>query len=158
MDTMLKWWAIFCSLVLGLVVIGVNGLFQTLWIVDLSHLSFLTLGIFSLMTTFVGYLSYKIHIVKDIVYTKYIPSCWYASELLMGCGMAGTLIGFMMMFQSNIASIDVANVESVKTVVLHLSRGLTTAVTTTLVGLVTSLLLKLQLINLEVNLVETDEK
>lgn len=158
MDTMLKWWAIFCSLVLGFVAIGANGLFQTLWVVDLSHLSFLTLTIFSLMTTFVGYITYKIHVKTDLNYTKYIPGCWYASELLMGCGMAGTLIGFMMMFQSNIATIDVTNVESVKSVVLHLSRGLTTAVTTTLVGLVTSLLLKLQLINLEVNLEEVDEK
>ncbi len=158
MMTILRWWAMFCSLVVGAGFLQAYGLFHSLWMADQSKISLIAIGVFTIMTLFVGFITDRIHRVGDITYTKYIHACWYASELLMAIGMTGTLVGFMMMFTSNMSTIDASNIDSIKAVVQHLSIGFPTAVITTLVGLVTSQLLKLQLASLEINLEEADEE
>lgn len=157
MLTMLRWWALICALIGGAAIANSFDLFQTLWVDDLSKLSFLTLSLFSLLSVFVGVLTYRIHIKKKLQNVKYLPGCWFAAELLMGMGMMGTLLGFIMMFQQNVAHIDFSNVDTAKTILAQLTKGTTTAVVTTFVGLLTSLLLKAQLINLEINLEEIRE-
>lgn len=154
MSTMLRWWALFCSIVAGSTIAGSLGLFQTLWVDDLSKISFIALFVFTLLTSFVGVLTYRIHIKEDLRNTKYLPGCWFAAELLMGLGMMGTLLGFILMFQANVSHIDFSNVDTAKQILTQLTRGTTTAVVTTFVGLLTSLLTKAQLINLEMNMDE----
>lgn len=66
--------------------------------------------------------------------------------------MAGTLVGFIMMFSSAMASLNVSDAATIKTIIISLSHGFTTGVITTLIGVVTSMLLKLQLVSLEVAL------
>jgi biopolymer transport protein ExbB/TolQ len=61
-------------------------------------------------------------------------------------GMVGTVIGFMLMLGSSFAEIDPSNVDSMKRVITDMASGMSTALLTTLCGLVASLFVKVQVI------------
>lgn len=166
MAAVLRWWALFCIFIASAMVIGASGLFNVLWVDDLSKLSFVALSVFSILTVFIGWLTYKIHIDKvhnfggrgdggrGVYHLRFLRLAWFSAEALMGIGMMGTLLGFIMMFQSNISHIDFSNIDTAKSILAQLTKGTTTAVVTTFVGLTTSLLTKLQLVSLELDLSE----
>lgn len=148
--SMLRWWVIACSIILGLILLQSNGfLFPYLLEVDHSKLTIVNLVLFLIVTGFVGWLNQHLVVREKEWLLKHLEPCYFASNACMAIGMAGTLIGFMMMFSDNMSHIDTTNVESVKVVIIQMSRGFSTGVVTTLVGVVTSTILKLQLINLE---------
>jgi len=64
----------------------------------------------------------------------------------MTVGMVGTVIGFMLMLGSSFAEIDPSNVDSMKRVITDMASGMSTALLTTLCGLVASLFVKVQVI------------
>ena len=68
---------------------------------------------------------------------------------MLSLGMVGTLIGFIVVLSSAFGSIDVANPAELKQVIASLATGMGTALVTTLVGLVHSIVLKVQLVQLE---------
>lgn len=72
---------------------------------------------------------------------------WFASDLCLSIGMMGTVIGFIMML-SGFATVDVADMTTVQDMIKGLGGGMSTALYTTLVGLVSSALLKIQYFNL----------
>jgi hypothetical protein len=74
----------------------------------------------------------------------------------MAIGMMGTLIGFSIMLGPALIGLDPSNLLLAKAGIFKMAAGMSTAVLTTLVGLVTSQILKLQLINLEISI--RDEK
>lgn len=149
MTSLTRWWVIFCSLIAGFFFAGITGGLTFVWEADHSKLSVLTIGLFWLMTVFVGYLTKKITTDGDTSYEKYLPACWYASDVMIALGMLGTLIGFILMFQGNIAGLDPSNTDSVKQVIAAMSNGFSVGVITTVCGLIASVLLRLQLTNLE---------
>src|SRR5271163_2949921 len=134
-----RWWIIFNAILAGLTIAGFKGAFAFAWLADTTKLSFFTWFVFLLVTGFIGYLTLNHdNPSRDVAQDKrYINACWFASEMLMGLGLIGTVLAVM------------------KTAILSMSTGLTTAFVTTLSGITTSLLVKLQLINYEVN---KDEK
>ncbi len=154
---LLRWWVIFSTIVAAAVACGALGLFNTLWVDDLSKLSFVTLTVFSGLTVYIGKLTAKWHKSGDKDVMKSLPACWYGAEALMGMGMMGTLLGFILMFQANVAHIDFTNIDTAKQILAQLTKGTTTAVVTTFVGLLCSLLTKLQLVNLERDLPNEEE-
>ena len=74
---------------------------------------------------------------------------WFVSESCMTLGMVGTVIGFMYMLTGNFAEIDPTNVDVMKRTIGDMAQGMGTALLTTLSGLITSLSLKIQIINAE---------
>lgn len=149
MFMLLRWWFILSLSVCGAVVGGVFGLYEYIHKVDASYLSFVTMAVFALMTLFVGALSWSAR-HGDQGFVKHLPFCWYSSEVMLGLGMMGTLIGFMIMLQGAFAgNFDLANTENAKKILAQMAVGFATAGMTTLVGLACSLVLKAQLINLE---------
>jgi hypothetical protein len=155
--TTLRWWLVVVTSLFGLAYAGHLGLLTKLWLVDQSHLSYITLAIFGIVTSFIGYLSYVLtkNAPTSVVFEdhlKYLHPCWFASEVMMGLGMIGTLVGFMMMLGPAFTGLDVANIDAMKTAIIKMAEGMSTAVTTTLVGLACSLVTKVQLINLEMAL------
>jgi len=64
----------------------------------------------------------------------------------MTVGMVGTVIGFMLMLGSSFAEIDPSNVDSMKRVITDMAAGMSTALLTTLCGLIGSLFVKVQVI------------
>ncbi len=72
---------------------------------------------------------------------------WFTSDLCLTIGMIGTVIGFIMML-SGFATVDISNAKTIQDLVKALGVGMSTALYTTLVGLVCSICLKIQYFNL----------
>jgi flagellar motor component MotA len=71
---------------------------------------------------------------------------WFVAETCMAIGMMGTVLGFILMLGgSNLASIDPTDVEGMKNVIGQLASGMSTALLTTLTGLIVSVSLRTQL-------------
>jgi len=158
---MLRWFVILFSSIAAAGIVQFKGLFAALWIADISGLSFIILLLFAILTPFIGYLTYTLsryhpNEAKYQESLKYIQACWYASELLMALGMMGTLIGFTIMLGPALAGLDPSNLVLAKAAIFKMAGGMSTAVLTTLVGLITSQLVKLQLINIDV-IINEDE-
>jgi biopolymer transport protein ExbB/TolQ len=67
-------------------------------------------------------------------------------------GLIGTVAGFLLMFSSAFDNLDVGNIENVQEVISSMALGMSTALCTTLAGLVGSVLTKIQMVILENNL------
>lgn len=145
---LLRWYIITLLLITGGIILGAQGTFTWIWSVDHSKLSVVDLILFTLSTAYTGVLTYRIsNGDRDAV--RSLRFVEFATQALMACGMIGTLWGFMSMFSSNMAKLDVSNVETVKQVIVQLTHGFATGIITTLVGLATSLLLTAQLVNVQ---------
>ena len=79
---------------------------------------------------------------------KTVDRGWFLSDILLSMGMVGTVIGFIAML-TGFFDLDFTDAESVQALIGNLGYGMSTALTTTLVGLVCSILLKLQFFMLE---------
>lgn len=68
---------------------------------------------------------------------------WFVSDMMLKLGLLGTIIGFILMLGSvaNIANFDISNMQKI---LQHMSNGMGTALYTTLVGLVCSILTAMQ--------------
>lgn len=147
----LKWWT---ALVLSAFVFIV-GQYLFNWIgyiftYDQTYLSFVILAIYFGATMKIGQLGYKLHHDDMMYHTKPdTRTLWYVSESAMGLGMVGTMLGFLIVLSSAFTDIDVGSVEATREVISKLSLGMGTALITSLVGLMSSLSLKLQLTMLE---------
>ena len=78
-----------------------------------------------------------------------LNTSWFISEILLSLGMIGTVAGFILMLGDTFGSIDTANQDSLKDALSNMALGMSTALYTTLVGLILSQALKIQLVNLE---------
>lgn len=145
MVVFLRWWLIFWLSVGGAVAAWRLGFYPYLWRSDASFLSWACLGLYLLMTAFVGQITAQSRRGNQD-FQRHLPLCWFAANTLLGLGMIGTLIGFMLLLQS-IQGVG-ANPDMQK-LLSAMMAGFSTAGLTTIVGLVCSLLLKLQLINLQ---------
>lgn len=138
-----KWWTVFS---LGLISLALGqwyfNLFQLLNIYDATKISFAILAIAVSISAVSGsqWRSFKTD-------SPELP--WFASDALLSLGMIGTLIGFLIVLGQAFTDIDPGNIESMTSAISVLANGMSTALTTTLVGLCTSLWLKLQLVILE---------
>ena len=74
---------------------------------------------------------------------------WFLSDAVLSLGMVGTLFGFLLVLDSAFTEIDTSSTESMTEAIGVLASGMSTALVTSLVGLLSSLWLKLQLVVLE---------
>tara|TARA_R110000824_G_scaffold10866_1_gene47577 strand:+ start:67145 stop:67651 length:507 start_codon:yes stop_codon:yes gene_type:complete len=152
----LKWWLFMAALMALSAYLIVNDGLRALWERDSTKLSFLLLLIFIHMSAWCGYKTWRLSRFLDRDETeKYLvekieglmEAGWFASDLCLSIGMVGTVIGFITMM-SGFGDIDVANMTTVQDMIKSLGSGMSTALYTTLVGLVCSALLKIQYFNL----------
>jgi len=146
MIAFLRWWLMFCLMGVGVVILQKFGLFVDLYNADASKISFGILSIFTAMSGFVGYLTFrrwKTLPVKD----THVNFCWFTASKLTTLGMIGTVIGFIMMLSLTFRNLNVEDVASVQNAIEFMALGMGTALVTTLVGLICGLLLELQLVN-----------
>jgi len=82
---------------------------------------------------------------------------WFSSEMCVNIGMIGTVSGFILMLVG-FSTLDVSDITSVQDLLSSMSGGMSTALYTTLIGLICSQLLKIQYFNLAqgLNLVKKD--
>ena len=152
----LKWWLMFVAMLVGLTLLTVSGGLTTLWQEDSTKLSFVLLGIFIGMSTWCGVKTWRLsnfidsdkedkHIVERIEGLMEVG--WFTSDLCLSIGMMGTVIGFIMML-SGLARVDVSDINTVQGLIKNLGSGMSTALYSTLTGLICSSLLKVQYFNL----------
>lgn len=141
MVVFLRWWLIFWLSVGAALTAGALGFFPYLWRGDASYLSWACLGLYALMTAFMGQLTHRARNGCDV--REHLPLCAAMVGNLTKLGLIGTLAGFMM-----IPAAIKAGMSDPATVLSLAADGLSTAGLTTIVGLVCSILLHLQVINL----------
>jgi len=147
METRLKWWAMFCASIVMLFLGWQFGFLQTLYETDVTFISWLIIGLYLVLSMRTGW---KIHMF-DITNNKQSSSRpeWYMSEMLLSLGMVGTVIGFIYMLSTMFTDINVEDIASVQYALGQMATGMGTALWTTLMGLICSILLKLQLVYMD---------
>jgi hypothetical protein len=123
------------------------GFIDALLAKDITRLSFAILGVFFLSSMYVGWLTYKRN--KGATVKVGVNIGWFITELLLALGMIGTVIGFILMLGGSFESLNISDTGSVKTALTDMAIGMSTALYTTLVGMVCSQILKVQLVNVE---------
>ena len=152
----LKWWLFVTIIAVGFVFAGFQGFVETIWEQDSIKLSFLLLVIFIKMSAWCGYKTWTLsrfidekkedkHIVEKIEHLMEVG--WFTSDLCLTIGMIGTVIGFIMML-SGFTTVDTADAKTVQDLIKTLGVGMSTALYTTLMGLICSAGLKVQYFNL----------
>ena len=137
---MLVWW-FFCCLQIFVAIVGYHkGFFSYLAAADVTFISFFILIVHLVTFLIIGYYTWK----KD---KSGAEALWFVSDAQLGMGMAGTLVGFILMFKE--AFTGNVTVENLKPIIDAVASGLGTANWTTLVGLISALVIKALLVNLE---------
>jgi len=147
MTMFLRWWLIFCISIAAFFTLYIFGFIDALIAKDTTRLSFGIIAIYFFASGFTGLITYKT--TKGKKQGANINIGWFITELLLAMGMIGTVIGFILMLGGSFESLNVADTGSVKTALTDMALGMSTALYTTLVGLVCSQLLKVQLVNVE---------
>ena len=109
---------------------------------DFTYLSFVNIGILVLFTT--------VCLVQTFMKSfKTSDTQWFFADAVLSLGMVGTLAGFLAVLYSTFQGLDVSDTDSMKAAIETLATGMGTALLTSLVGLVSSLLMKFQLVIIE---------
>jgi|TARA_B110000438_G_scaffold297731_1_gene344614 hypothetical protein len=135
----LQWWLFFVLQIIILAAAYVYELHLYILNNDQTYISFILIAIWLLTSTRIGY-----KMLKDNKTSN--EKFWFVAETCMAIGMMGTVLGFILMLGgSNLASIDPTDVEGMKNVIGQLASGMSTALLTTLTGLIVSVSLRTQL-------------
>jgi hypothetical protein len=127
-------------------VVGYFGAYDELWAADQTKLSFVILFLWVVSTIAAGIWHYNIT-VTNVNY--HIKIGWFLSESMLAVGMIGTVAGFLLMLGTTFSGINVSDTATLQRALSAMALGMSTALYTTLVGLISSLFLKSQLVNLE---------
>lgn len=134
----LKWWLLLILIVIGTSVAWYFDFFLFLLEHDFTRLGFFILFIFCLNSISIGSKIYN----DD----KNLNTEWFWSDSVISIGMIGTVIGFIYMLFAVFSNIDLTDSIKMMSSLSEMAEGMSTALLTTLTGLVSSMLLKLQLI------------
>ena len=150
----LRWWLLVTLMILAAIGALEMGIVEEVYRVDVTKLSFLIMGLLSIMSVKCGIDTFKLtsnqkNITEYEIEKAYSTSelGWFVSDLCLTLGMIGTVGGFIFMLSSSFAEIDVTNVASLQNVLSHMAAGMGTALYTTAAGLISSAFLKLQYFN-----------
>lgn len=135
----LQWWLWFVLQTLAIAAVLITGGFNFLLENDVTYLSLALITGWSMTSVWIGYRTFKQHESNE--------TAWFISESCMTVGMIGTVVGFIYMLNGSFADINPQDIEQMRKVMGDMAQGMGTALLTTLVGLVTSLFLKIQLVN-----------
>lgn len=145
-QALITWYLIVCIQFLILTLAAVFDLHEEIWNNDQTKLSFLVIAIWFLTTGLIGFW-HKLSVASEIRISAKVG--WYLAETCLALGMIGTVAGFLLMLGTAFDNIDIANTQSLQTALSSMALGMSTALYTTLVGLVVSIFLKSQLVSLE---------
>ena len=146
---LLKWWLIFCLTILGFGTLYHFNVHSLLYYADVTKLSFLIIVIFMFTSIWIGRKTYDLDTTSVVDDT--IDVGWFVAESCLALGMVGTVTGFLYMLGTAFENIDITNATTLQDALASMARGMSTALYTTLTGLIASLIIKIQLVNYEVN-------
>ena len=148
---LLRWWLLCCTQFALVTVAYHFGFFHHLYREDTTRIGFFILGILLLTTLWVGKKTYSLKKnwegADEAI--KEFSSGWFIAESCLVLGLIGTVTGFILMLGTAFTELDVTNITSVQGALVKMSLGMSTALYTTLVGLISSLAIKIQLVTIE---------
>ena len=145
---LLKWWLIFCLTLLGFGTLYHFNMHSQLYYADVTKLSFLIIIIFIFTSVWIGRKTYDLE-TTSVIDDK-IDVGWFIAESCLALGMVGTVTGFLYMLGTAFENIDITNATTLQDALASMAKGMSTALYTTLTGLIASLIIKVQLVNYEV--------
>jgi hypothetical protein len=119
-----------------------------LYYADVTKLSFLIIIIFIFTSVWIGRKTYELEITSVI--DDKIDVGWFIAESCLALGMVGTVTGFLYMLGTAFENIDITDATTLQDALASMAKGMSTALYTTLTGLIASLIIKVQLVNYEV--------
>tara|TARA_B100000123_G_C25734950_1_gene431113 strand:- start:511 stop:963 length:453 start_codon:yes stop_codon:yes gene_type:complete len=149
MSKILRWWLFLCISLAAMGVAFYFNFFHELYEKDITKISFVIISIYLITSLFIGRLAFKLKNGESI--ESGLGVGWFISESMLALGMIGTVAGFILMLGSSFEGLDVENIESLKQTLTDMAIGMSTALYTTLTGLIFSQFTKVQLVNLESN-------
>jgi hypothetical protein len=154
MSSLLKWWLMVCTTLLGVSIAVYFNIHEQLYYADVTRLSFLIIFIFFCSSIWVGTKTYAVVVKPD--YNQLSDVGWFIAEVLLAIGMIGTVTGFLLMLGTAFSNIDITDTATLQNALANMAVGMSTALYTTLIGLICSTIMKVQLMNLEVALRQDD--
>jgi hypothetical protein len=162
----LRWWLFFSIISFGTFMLIFAGIIQKINHGDITKISFLIYVVFVIFTLRTGMDTYQLcreeegHISKGKIefFAKRNEVGWFTSDILLSLGMIGTVLGFIYMLSTSLSEVNPSNTQTLRSALIQVSTGMSTALYTTAAGLVCSLLLKLQLFNFSNRLEDVSEK
>lgn len=154
-----KWWTLVVLVATALVSAEIYlGVIDFVVSNDPTYISFGIFALFVISTLVTGGWCLQLQRGNKVDSNQLSP-VWFVSDALMSIGMIGTLLGFLMVLTSAFTDVDTSDVEAMQEVIGQLATGMGTALLTSLVGLISSTLLKVQLVMLDTanNLGNRDE-
>ena len=134
MSKTLRWWLFFCISLTTMGVAHYFGMFTELYEKDVTKISFAIIGLYLFTSLYID---------------SGVGIGWFISESMLALGMIGTVAGFILMLGSSFEGLDVEDVSSLKQTLTEMAIGMSTALYTTLTGLIFSQFTKVQLVSLE---------
>jgi hypothetical protein len=156
----LRWWLLVILMTLGGFVAFKAGAFHDMWFKDATYLSFFNLAILLLFTVKCGVLTWRTSSGSGnlIDLETKEETGWFWSAQVLSIGMFGTVCGFLMMLEGAFGNIDFSDPLLAQTALPKMVMGISTALYTTLTGLLASVLLKIQYYNVKLGLKRLREK
>ena len=158
MKPLLRWWLFVSIIIVITFAFTYFGLFVDVWDKDRTKLSFLIIIIFLATTIHCGKETLKVSnalagkISKEEInhfdWRGRQEIGWFLSDLVLTIGMVGTVAGFLIMLAGAFSGIDLTDEEAMKGVLERMAKGMSTALYTTLFGLICGGFLKVQYFNL----------
>ena len=145
---LLKWWLIFCLTLLGFGTLYYFNMHSQLYYADVTKLSFLIIIIFMFTSVWIGRKTYDLE--STSVHDDKMDVGWFIAESCLALGMVGTVTGFLYMLGTAFENIDITDATTLQDALASMAKGMSTALYTTLTGLIASLIIKVQLVNYEV--------
>ena len=145
---LLKWWLIYCLTLLGFGTLYYFNMHSQLYYADVTKLSFLIIIIFMFTSVWIGRKTYDLETTSVI--DEKIDVGWFIAESCLALGMVGTVTGFLYMLGTAFENIDITDATTLQDALASMAKGMSTALYTTLTGLIASLIIKVQLVNYEV--------
>ena len=151
---LLRWWLFLCIQGAVLAIANHFGFFQDLFLKDPTRIGFGILGILLVTSIWIGKKVYKLSKLEVTAPMKEgllndLSIQWFIAESCLVLGLVGTVCGFIIMLGTAFVDIDVGNITSMQNALSKMSIGMSAALYTTLMGLLSSLVIKIQLVNVE---------
>lgn len=148
-----KWFIIFAAIIAACLIAGKLGVFSLILVSDISHISSLIAVLFLGASLTAGKLSYDLSRdvpkVGSVQLKQKLNTLNFLASSFFTLGLLGTIVGFCFMMHGTLnANVDVAQI------IAQLKVGASTKLYTTLAGIVSSLLLQLQILVIENDLIK----
>ena len=145
-----KWWTtIVVSVVFVTIAEHYINISNFLFVQDSTKISLVILTILIACSIYIGYFAYRLQFKNKKTHPKNIEPIWFASDAVLSIGMVGTLIGFLIVLTTTFTNISDYTPEELKSIIGTLASGMGIALITSLTGLLSSILLKFQLVLLD---------